>query len=49
MSYPMYANTANQLKHTNLVAHFEQVFSQPAAIAFEVAMVLALIGFVKIP
>lgn len=49
VSYAIYANTASQVKHTSLVAHFEQIFSEPAAIAFEVAMIAALIGFVKIP
>ncbi len=49
VSYAVYANTASQLKQTSFVAQFERMFSEPATVAFEIAMIAALIGFAKIP
>ena len=38
-----------QLKQTSLMEHFTQMFSEPAAIALEIAMIVSLVGFTKIP
>lgn len=49
VSYGLYAGTAMQLKQTSLMEHFTQMFSEPAAIALEIAMIVSLVGFTKIP
>lgn len=49
VSYAIYAGTAHQLKESSLADQLGSFFSDPVALVFELVMIAALIGLIRMP